>query len=348
MSPMSGQPCCPGDLTDAYASLVDQFRVLTSRIAAVEAATTGQVSVGAGIVGPAGPAGPPGPSGPAGASGACDCPFSLADFNALKARVNAIEGSSGGFSSLGPYYDAVMADGPIALWPLNEYATADVFYDRVGGFTGTVDRHPSNVRLISFDGDAIIGSQPSVKSMFFPAPIVGSIDATYMYGRVSGGLGGAVNDVNGQSVEFWVRVTGRNMISVTNYQSYSFLHFGGWAEDYDCAISDFGGSGLNYSYFCEADPTGTGIEGLAHQLTDNADHHVVYTRKSGGEYRIYYDGALVDSRAAGPFSVGDGTLYLGGNAGKGNLLVGMLSHVAIYNKELTAARVNAHYVAGVG
>jgi Concanavalin A-like lectin/glucanases superfamily len=353
MSPLSSQPCCPGDEADAFAALVDQYRTLSSRIGAIEAATTGTVGTGGGIAGPKGDRGDQGAAGPAGPSGSCDCPFSLADFNALKARVGSLETGAGtGTGSLGPYYNAVLADGPVGFWPLCEADDlSNVFYDHSGnGLTGTIDREgviPA-CKVLAFTGPPLIHSQPLDHSLFFaqPAVLSGSHNPL-LYARVPG-VGGVVTDnADGQSIEFWVQVDEKCTYSTVDYQTTSYLHFGGYDNDFDIAMPDYGGSGLNYSYFAEGEPT-SGIVGLSGEPTRGTPHQFVYTRKPGGEYRIYVDGALAGSgtRPAGAFSVGTGYLYIGGNPGRGNMLVGSIGYVSIYNRELTAAQIANHYTLG--
>jgi hypothetical protein len=88
----------------------------------------------------------------------------------------------------------------------------------------------------------------------------------------------------------------------------------------------------------------------AASVCDGGMHHIVGTLASDMQTaRVYVDGVLSNSSvAAAAISTAGLTQTLIGGWGGSGPFPGVISHVALYSTELSAARILAHYQAGVG
>ncbi len=213
------------------------------------------------------------------------------------------------------YHRVVLADAPLAYWPLED-ATGATALDLAG-------THPLTVTG-SLAGAAVVPSLPNTHSLI--------TDGVAASQASSSSVLGALTDTNGQSIELWAFVNG-----LPPGSDYGFASAGTGTNPFD----RYSGDGTPYPTYFE-----NSRHHFAVQMPTSGVHHVVYTRRSGGRYRMYLDGSLVGDDPAGTFAV-PGMLYLGGNGTylgfKGNI-----ADAAIYNSELSAAQVGAHYQAGLG
>ena len=103
---------------------------------------------------------------------------------------------------------------------------------------------------------------------------------------------------------------------------------------------------------------GQGVQTVTSPLTyrNNAWHHVVATQSPTG-MKLYVDGALVGQNANSKFGQGGywGYWRIGGDnlaswpsKPTSNFFKGNLDEMALYHRELSAAEVTAHHVAGTG
>ena len=110
--------------------------------------------------------------------------------------------------------------------------------------------------------------------------------------------------------------------------------------------------------------TGNGVDNINLRIgfeTGNANwnwngentswHHLVGTH-DGTNARLYFDGALVAGPVAVPFSGGasDHPLWIGTGSDSGTTSAswpGSIDEAAVYNQALSAARIQAHYNAGI-
>jgi mono/diheme cytochrome c family protein len=85
------------------------------------------------------------------------------------------------------------------------------------------------------------------------------------------------------------------------------------------------------------------------QLNDGQWHHLVFSRSTDGEKRLYVDGELSASANDGTVTViNDGPIYLGASSvNKGDFLSGEMDEVAIYANTLSPQRVAIHYATAV-
>ena len=213
------------------------------------------------------------------------------------------------------YHQTVLADGPLAYWPL----------DDGGGSTGVdlAGTHPLTVTG-SLSGSGVLPALPSTHSL--------TNDGTLVSVANSSSLLGALNDSNGQSIEMWVSLNG-----IPAYNDSVFALTGTGTGHLD----RWNGDGTPYPAYFEPARHHFNV-----QIPTSGVHHIVYTRRTGGRYRLYLDGVLVGDDPAGTFGV-PSTLFLGGN-GSNLSFKGNLADVAIYSSELTATQVVTHYQVGMG
>lgn len=93
----------------------------------------------------------------------------------------------------------------------------------------------------------------------------------------------------------------------------------------------------------------SGIDKLSAPFTPNILHHIVFTCTSS-VIKIYIDGVLTDSlNSAGWPGLNGNYTKIGAAGSSSNIeyFKGYISNVALYNKELSAERILAHYNAGI-
>jgi RHS repeat-associated protein len=213
------------------------------------------------------------------------------------------------------YHQTVLADSPLAYWSLED-GSGSAAVDLAGN-------HPLAVSG-SLAGAAVLPSVPGVSSATNPG---GALSVASSSSILS-----ALSDANGQSIEMWVSLSG-----IPNYNDSVFALTGTGTGHLD----RWNGDGTPYPAYFE-----TVRHHFNVQVPTTGVHYIVYTRRTGGRYRLYLDGVLVGDDPAGIFGV-PSTLYLGGN-GVNLSMKGNLADVALYNSELTATQVQTHYQVGMG
>lgn len=223
------------------------------------------------------------------------------------------------------YVMEVMADTPVSYWKLDE-TSGTIATDAVGGNNGT------------YTGGYTL-NQPGIPSTGRPAALFNGTS-----GYVALGTPASLNITAAWTLEAWVYLTstpngsaviGEQWTGGSNPVLYE-LGFG---------ISS-GGAALEGGYY-----TGSAWKAvIGSALSLNAWHHIVCTW-DGATLRLYADGAQVASGAQSPGpTAGINTLYIGRrhDAGNAPFFPGRIDEVAIYSAALSAARVTAHYNAGIG
>ncbi|HST42229.1 MAG TPA: LamG-like jellyroll fold domain-containing protein [Conexibacter sp.] len=240
-------------------------------------------------------------------------PFVGQDLGRTPRTTHAVESPPSFWPSL--YYDAVMADNPSAYFRLGE-SSGTAALDTVGGASGT------------YTGGFALG-QPSV------APAAGGTAvrfdaATRGYVRVADRTALDLGDTF--TLEAWVRMAD--------------VELGG--------IVDKGKDGYilrtteNGRVLLRRNNVGDVVTSTV-ALTPGKAHHVVAT-KATLVSKLYIDGVDVTGTVTNQ-TMSDTALELNigaADAGTNNALDGTIDEVALYKTALSAARVRAHYNAGIG
>jgi len=217
------------------------------------------------------------------------------------------------------YKNYILSQSPAAYWPMND-SVGTVAVDATGnGYNLTV----ANVAGATLGGPNVLPSESSTSL---------TCDGTVNGAASQANVLAALNDVNGQSIEWW-------------------MHFNGLPASLDYI---FGTTGTSTGHLDRWNGDGTAypthFETIRHNsfgsfvIPTTGVHHVLYTRKTGGRFRLIFDGILVADDPAGIFGV-LATLWLAGN-GNNLQYKGDMAHVAIYNRELSVSDGLAHYNAG--
>jgi hypothetical protein len=216
-----------------------------------------------------------------------------------------------------PYHDAVMADGPVGYWRLDEtsgYALDQTGNAAGGKYTGGVTKGVAGALTTETDPAAHFNGTDAYVSVPDNSPL--DVADTFTY-------------------ELWVRR------GATQGVTQRLLHKGAGPASL--------GFGTNNKLVLL--PGGTGVSTTATStiaITDNAWHYVVAT-KSGADVHLYIDG--VDRTAPGTnTAMTSSTTALNiARASSGSAYTDAdVDEVAIYPVALSAARVQAHYQAGRG
>jgi hypothetical protein len=246
-----------------------------------------------------------------------------------------------------PFPAKVLADGPVAYYRLDETGGTTA-YDYAGGNNATY----TNVLLgqPGYDSEQAIQSDPTETAAgfgFFPP-------ANDYAGNVPPYLNfGTPNGSNAEfSVEAWV--TEYEYPIPPGGNAIVALGTGGGGEQF---VLDTGNTSLGDLRFFVRNTAGTvSSAGSTNYLkNDGYWHHVVgVCDEAGGHVYLYLDGNQV---ASGTIAAGSGILSSttplsigarqSGNNGGTNYdyqLYGSVDDVAIYNKALSAAQVQAHYI----
>jgi signal peptidase I len=231
-----------------------------------------------------------------------------------------------------PYTTQVLADAPFIFYPLDETAgpTATDLSGNVrnGTFTAPILYHVAGALVTNPDyGITLNGGGARL---------------------ISGGT--AVSGPTTYSVELWFKtttVTGGKLIGFESTQSSTSSKFDRHVFMRNDGRLSFGGWSGN-----------TRIITTTAAYNNGAWHHLVVTaRPTGGspnyeQSTIYVDGVSVVSSTSSPVTsytgwwrVGYGNLSSGSNYPASADFAGSIDNVAVYNTELTAARVAAHYAA---
>ena len=217
------------------------------------------------------------------------------------------------------YSNAVLADSPSGYWRLGETGGTTAA-DSSGGDNGAYTNGPVLGQASMLPGDS------ANKAVRF--------DGVNDYVRVpsSGSLSPAV----GVSLEAWIKpaslpASGKFASILTKAESYS-LQFNGPRLEFTI-IQNSARRRLQA-------PSGAIVAGQA--------YHVVGTY-DGATQRLYVNGTQVASAAlTGPITTNGNPLTMGSWSGGSEFLAGTIDEPAVYPSVLSAARVSAHYQAGIG
>lgn len=178
-----------------------------------------------------------------------------------------------------------------------------------------------------------------------PGPIPGGKSLYFDQTRIVTDFG--ANNTTEMSVEWWFKGSeGGNMIAhwsgtgITNWNilPYFSLRFaGGNVQAYYL-------NGFNYNNSSGPEPVNSPYEPTA--LTNNTWHHVVYTQ-SATKRVLYLDGVAVDTKTSNfaPVDLWEPWHIGGWGSNLSEAYKGYMAEVALYNSELSAADVLAHYQA---
>jgi hypothetical protein len=151
------------------------------------------------------------------------------------------------------------------------------------------------------------------------------------------------NTVGGNfSLELWLKTTAPSLGGSQAYQGNGLL----WS-DVAGSANDFVLAQLNnHAAFFTGNPDTT-TEGSA-VLNDGSWHHVVATRALGGATQLFVDGKLQASGTSnGNLLADNNRIAIGGNVLDSRYFSGLVDEVAYYPSVLSAARIQAHYLAGI-
>lgn len=213
------------------------------------------------------------------------------------------------------YADEVLADTPLAYWKLDETSGTTAF-DSSG-----------NGRNLTWTGTPGLGASPLIN--------------TGTAVTLSGDDGAsrpldAFTNRSQYSVELWFS-------STATASSFLLLHFAGTAGAWGLQLNRPGTTAgsvtaRNYS---------TSVQVSSAAVNNGARHHVVLVQDAT-TLRLYVDGTQVNSAASAQVNNDLIGINLGQDNTGANKLVGKLDEVAYYGAPLSAARVLAHYNAGIG
>jgi hypothetical protein len=212
------------------------------------------------------------------------------------------------------YKSVVLADKPVGYWMLNETSGTTAYDSSGNGLNGTVE---SGVTIGQTQ------SIPAVKGSYYFNGSSGyvNVPASSLLCPLSQGTVEAwvYNETSTSSSGDWVSTGGNQGYRVRSENGYPDI------------------------VYASADQlTGTAL------LSTSGFDHVVITFGSNGA-QIYVNGVLQTSGgAAYSQSAGTAALHIGADLSYSEYFQGYLSNVAIYNTVLSAARIQAHYNAGVG
>ena len=236
----------------------------------------------------------------------------------------------------GAIMSEVLADSPVAYYPLDEPAGSTSAGDRsgrlqvplvplaVGAGSGAVDFAGAE----SPDGDAtaVVLTQTSMTN---GQCLIGT--ATVPTFGSTGSL----------TVEAWIRTS---TIDATYNQYFVNLFNRTSSSTIDMTMAILASSGAAEAFWAAANPSGGAV------IATGSWVHVAFVADNGGgSSALYVDGAVVGTgggptgtrRLVDTLSIGTSTVLP-----TGGLYDGQIAHVAVYDTALSAARILAHYEAG--
>lgn len=221
-----------------------------------------------------------------------------------------------------PYSHEVLKDNPRAYWRLNDALGSTSILDSSGNA-----RHLTTVGTVLFQSDSPTGTTGAT-----------------MYGTgINGGLSATTIGITGTgafTVEFWFRT-----IATTTQRFYNQRADG---ENTGTVQSYLLENGL--LYFAHGDEgAGSFFENNSGvPLNDGNWKHVALTRSSSGVSKMYVNTTMLFNLSAASNPIASRIGHFGYNRnGNNQIFNGSISDVAIYDTELSAARVQAHYNARV-
>lgn len=227
-------------------------------------------------------------------------------------------------------YDAtILADGPVAFWPLNETsgttATDTTGNGHSGSYVGTAG---TNYTL----GQAGIGDGET--AVLFDGS-AGYVDVATVPTTVT----------NTWSLEAWIKLSttsglGNDLLVVANGKDASPGAFGmglstGNMEVGPREVAAYSG--------------GTAEEGLGAVVNDTSWHYIAIVCNGSGSTQAYLDGTATGSAKSQSYTVPTGSLFIAAYEQSSGtpyrVFPGTIAKAAIYNKALTATQISNHYAA---
>jgi hypothetical protein len=234
------------------------------------------------------------------------------------------------------YSNVILGDGPIGYWRLGESATTGTASDSSGLPTG---RGGVYSRAVTSGVPGAINGDPDTAASF---------DGLSSFVEVYGGPTNPYNLANSFTLEAWVINNGPLEPNVARILSTRILSGTG-------SPSTTGGFGFGVLRSGAMRFTTFGIKDYDSSLTtlpvDGAWHHVVLVLDSNNTANFYLDGQLTDAitaskaTASSPSNLNIGRNPIPDGSGLSEYFNGSIDEVAIYNVELTADQVLAHYQA---
>ena len=228
--------------------------------------------------------------------------------------------------SLPDYSATVLADTPLAFWKLNE-ATGTAAADSSG-----------NALAGTYTGGYTLGAAP-------PSNAPGAVLLNGSTGYINCGTPAALNITAAWTLEAWIYLT-----STPNGAGIICEAFTGAGNNVLYAMSFSTAAGATASTLMAGFYTGSAWKAVAGPTPSlNAWHHACATW-DGTTLLLYLDGAQVASLVPGVAPVaGNNGIYVGRrwDASGAPYFPGRMASAAIYGTALTAARISAHYSAGI-
>lgn len=235
---------------------------------------------------------------------------------------------------LTPYAVQVMADAPMAYWPLNETDTDDKLQDISGN-----RRHGRYYGSPDFE-------------QLDPFRQFEAVDfGTWRLGNKGAGVVPRVEfGAAGMAMECWFRV---RQLQGASLETAHWI-FGTRAEDSSSYITKIAIS-KDDPASSGGEPSGGRLEFFVpFQQLDSGDlrvddgdwHHVVGQRLVSGDMELWLDGVLIDSASPGaPVDLAPNLTTIGNFAPASYFGPGGVDQVAVFDHSLTSDRIQAHYAA---
>lgn len=232
------------------------------------------------------------------------------------------------------YGQVIAADQPVGYWRLDQADTGTAVVDAVGSFDGSTDDNKT-AGTFTFSVPAGI---PHETNTALKVSSGATVQIPYAL---------ELNSYGPFSIEAWLQPASIATPGITDWRSaMGALGNGdsgpnGWhlyqGTDQHWALIVWAGSWDNTGWFTDTDDT----------IVANNWYHVVITY-DGALFRMYVNNALRVS-SPWPYFVqnDDSPLVLGWGYSPWNPFDGVIDDVAVYNKELTPAQIEAHYRATV-
>lgn len=207
------------------------------------------------------------------------------------------------------YSTVVLADSPIGYWRLDETA-GTVANDEISTNDGTYVNSPTlGAAALVDDGSAIVCVAANSQDVTLPGNTISTT----------------------ASIELWFKWTGGDTLFRDNTSAGGTGWFAGnSAGNFTVRIS--GVTNIN----C----------GATTSFRDGNRHHLVIT-KSGVNVAVYVDGVSVGTSGNSATSTSSSPWHLGRNGASAQYADATFDEFAVYDTQLSLARVSAHYAAGI-
>lgn len=222
-----------------------------------------------------------------------------------------------------PYNDEILADNPVGYWRLGE-ASGTAANDETGNHNGT------------YTGTYTL-NRPSLLAT----------DANPALSLTSGAVDlveNAAFNIQEYTIEAWIKLStlAHQQIIYSNYRSSDVAPYNGVAFDVLA-------TGKLRLWHNNATHSGSGesLEGVT-TLAIGTVYHAVVTRTAAGAVSLYVNGALdASGTLAETADFTNAIVQIGNSSIASSNLEGIIDEVAFYNTALSAARIQAHYNAGI-